>query len=209
MSQEFVVRCFHGKKTNSKRCIFQLFGYQRLVLRVSLASDMDLIEKRWEIQQVQEKLMKTLEGSEELEMAWWSTCADASSLPFKKGDCEEDQIIVEVRPSLQREVLAVQWYSAGESAETLKLFRNEAVGQELRDFLGYDPKRKQCSKLKGTIMSIARLDACVATVICCPVENEKCGGHRLKEYANTYLRIVQTSTRELVGNARKIVTNWS
>lgn len=40
------------------------------------------------------------------------------------------------------------------------------------EFLGYDPKMKNASFVKETIMSITRLDACVATVVRCSVRTK-------------------------------------
>lgn len=55
----------------------------------------------------------------------------------------------------------------------------------LRDVLGYDPKRKARSYGKRTIMSIAGLDAWVATVAHCLEEKEKLEGPCQKEYVDT------------------------
>lgn len=54
---------------------------------------------------------------------------------------------------------AVQSWSAGESAESLTLFRNEVGKQVVRDFSGYDPKEQGVSYVEGNIVSNARLDA--------------------------------------------------
>lgn len=51
-------------------------------------------------------------GSEELEMSSWCTCVAVSFFHFKKGETEENMIVVEERSSLQSVVLAVQGYSA-------------------------------------------------------------------------------------------------
>lgn len=54
-------------------------------------------------------------------------------------------------------------------------------------------------------MSIARMDAWVMTVVCCLVEKEDRAGHRQKEYNETYGRIVENMTKQLIGNGRKLV----
>lgn len=51
-------------------------------------------------------------------------------------------------------------------------------------------------------MQIRRLDASVATVMSCLVERRKREGHRLNEYTNTYGRMLEVATREMIGNVR-------
>lgn len=78
-----------------------------------MASGTKLKEMIEEIRRALEKLLKRVEGNEELEMSWWRIGADVFLLPFKEGECHEDQIVVEEQSSLQSGLPAVQGYSAG------------------------------------------------------------------------------------------------
>lgn len=63
-------------------------------------------------------------------MSWSRTCANVSFLQFKERESKEDDIVVEARSILKSAVRAVQGCSAGYSAETLTLFRND-VGEQV------------------------------------------------------------------------------
>lgn len=102
---------------------------------------MKLSENNEEISQAQEKLLKSLKGTDEWEMSWWRSRVDVIILLFKKFEGEEYKIVVEERSSLPSLVPAVEAYSARESAETMTLFWNGVKKQVLRDLLGCDPKR--------------------------------------------------------------------
>lgn len=67
--------------------------------------------------------------------------------------------------------------STAEIVSTLRLFRNDIVKQLLQAFLDYDSEQQHRKLLEGTVMSIARIDASVATVVCCDLERVKQGGH--------------------------------
>lgn len=85
----------------------------------------------------------------------------------------EDEIEAKEQSSFPSRVPAVQGYSADEGAATLTLFPNEVVEQFLQDFLGYKARRKDGSYVKGTIMSISRVDAWAATMVNCLAEKKK------------------------------------
>lgn len=57
-------------------------------------------------------------------------------------------------------------------------------------------------------MSIIRLDVRIAFVMQCVVEKEKRGGHRQKESADTYERMVDTAIKQLIGNVRGFMKQW-
>lgn len=67
--------------------------------------------------------------------------------------------MVEVRSSVYIEMLSVQGYYAEESAETLKVFRNEAEEWKLRYFFGRNLKRNDGSYAERTVVSIAKVGA--------------------------------------------------
>lgn len=92
-----------------------------------------------------------------------------------EGDREKDEIMGKERPFLQNRVPVVQVASAEESAEALTLFWNEVGEHVLRDVLGYDVKRQNGGHMERRIMSIARLDARMATAVRYLVGNEKHG----------------------------------
>lgn len=150
-----------------------------------------------------------MEGSEELGISWQKTCTDVSLLQFKEGEREEHEIVVGERPLLQNGVPAVQDNSAGESAQTLALFRDEVREQVLRDFLGHDQKRRNGSYLEITIKSIARLYAWVTTMVRCSLKMENCEGRHRKEYADTHGKFLKTSTKLIIGNAREFLKHFS
>lgn len=72
-----------------------------------------------------------------------------------------------------------------------------------------DPKRKDGSYLDGTIMSIARLDACVAPVVLYLVVRDNNGGNGQKGYGHIYVRMMKTATTQSSGSIRKLVKHWS
>lgn len=49
--------------------LFQMLEYQRLVSRFSVGKDTDLIEKKEKIARAHDKLVKSVKGSEELEIS--------------------------------------------------------------------------------------------------------------------------------------------
>lgn len=55
----------------------------------------------------------------------------------------------------------------------------------MQGFLSHDLEETDVSYVEETVMSIASLDALVATVIHCLVEMEKLGGHSQKENPDT------------------------
>lgn len=59
--------------------------------------------------------------------------------------------------------------------------------------------------MQGTVLSIARLDSGVATVLLCVVANEKQGAYSQKEYTDTYERIAVTAIRQLIRNVTEFV----
>lgn len=63
-------------------------------------------------------------------------------MELRECELETDEIEAEERFLLPSEVHAVQCDSAGEITEALKLFSNNVGEQVFKDFLGYDPKRK-------------------------------------------------------------------
>lgn len=89
-----------------------------------------------------------------------------------------NEIVVEERSLLQSRAPDVQSYAAGDSAETLTLYWNEIGKWLLRDFLGYDPRRKDRSSVGRMIRSTAGQTARLATVVHFPVATEKHGGGR-------------------------------
>lgn len=88
--------------------------------------------------------------------------------------------------------------SIAESVETPTLFSNDVARKMLQAFMGYDAKKKDKGYGDGTIMSIARLNSWVKTVVRCLGKWEKSEGHRQKEYGNTYARRVGTATKQLI-----------
>lgn len=106
--------------------------------------------------------------------------------------------MVAERSLLQSEGAAFQVYSGDESSETLTPFRNEIENQELCDFLGYDPKRKDGSCVKRTIILISWLAVWVANVVHCLVETKERGKRCQKEYGETNVIIVDTATEQLI-----------
>lgn len=76
---------FQCSEESSTRCIFRLLEYQKEVSRSSVGSTIDLSERNERLPQALEKLLKTIKGSEELEISCWRRCADESFLLFKDG----------------------------------------------------------------------------------------------------------------------------
>lgn len=69
--------------------------------------------------------INAMERSEKLDLSWWRSIVNVSLSQFSEEECEEDEIAVKERSSLQSRVPAVQGYSAPRSADTLTLLCNE------------------------------------------------------------------------------------
>lgn len=130
------------KRSEQREMCFQLLRYQSLELRTLMTSNTNVGKKK-NIARTKQKLLITLEGSAKLNIQWGRTGVDVSFLRFQKCRCEESQIVVQERFSLQSEVPTVQCSSAGESEETLTLFRNEVPEHILR------ASSNQRTKMKG------------------------------------------------------------
>lgn len=52
--------------------------------------------------------------------------------------------------------------------------------------MNYVPNKRAANDMGGTIISIARLNASVANMMRCLMENEKLEAHLWKEYGDTY-----------------------
>lgn len=63
----------------------------------------------------QDKLLRTVKASEELEMPWEMTCANISFLRFKKDECWEKEILEKEQSSLRCWLPAVHVSFAGEN----------------------------------------------------------------------------------------------
>lgn len=105
-------------------------------------------------------------------------------------------------------MLAAYSYYAGQSATTPTLFRNEVEKQVLREFLGYDRKRKDVYYVEEAIMSIVRLDPCVETAVCCFLEKGTRGRLCPKKYPDLYRRMPETTTKHLIGNVKEFLELW-
>lgn len=115
---------------------------------------MDLRENEEEVTKAQEKVLKRVESSKELEVSRQRTPADLLFLQFKECEIEEDGMVEWFMfPGV---VSTDQLYSAGGMAQTLKLSRNEVAELEQRDFYRYNLKMKYGSYTKGTTIPIAR-----------------------------------------------------
>lgn len=68
----------------------------------------------------------------------------------------------------------------------------------LGELFGYNLKRKYRSYVGRTIISIARLNIWVATVVFYLPQSEKRRGHGQNEFAATYSRMGDTATMRLI-----------
>lgn len=84
--RKLLSRTSRGRKRSVRVVIFQLFRYQRLSYRFSVARDLDLMENKEEFTQAQEVPLKRMEESEELLMSWWRMCTDVSPLQLKEAE---------------------------------------------------------------------------------------------------------------------------
>lgn len=107
---------------------------------------------------------------------------------------------------LPSEGAAVQGYSTDESAKMLTLFWYEVGKHMLQNFLRYSSKWKDVSYVKGNIVSISKLNGWVVTMVHCLVEKRKRGGHHQKEHADKYGRMLDTTTKQLVGSLRNFLS---
>lgn len=78
----------------------------------------------------------------------------------------------------------------------------------LQNFWGSNSIQRHESYTEATVMLTARLDALLANVVQRFVEVEKRGGHGQKEYDNTYERVLETATNQLIRNVREFTKHW-
>lgn len=75
--------------------MFQLPVFQKCISGFHVASYIDLREKKGEVAQAQQKLVKRVECMEVLEISWWRICADVSLFQFKECERKEEKIVAE------------------------------------------------------------------------------------------------------------------
>lgn len=91
------------------------------------------------------------------------------------------------------------------SVDTFYLFQNVVSRSVLGDFCGYNLRRTDKSFLEGAVMSIARLNASVATVVASSICMENRGGYRLKEYGDAFGKMLEIATKQLIGSIDQFV----
>lgn len=72
-----------------------------------------------------------------------------------------------------------------------------------------DPKKKDGSYVERRTKSIDGLASWVATVVSCLLKKKEREGHHQEEYSDTYGRMVETATKEVVRNVREFEKYWS
>lgn len=65
-------------------------------------------------------------------------------------------------------------------------------------FFGYDPGNGR-TEVECSILSLARIDAWIISVLLLIAQKETIGGHRQSLYAGTYYKNLQLSTGQLLG----------
>lgn len=108
-----------------------MLGFQGLVSRLCITSDIELNKKKGKFGQAQEKLAERVEYSEELEMSWRRAFTDVFLTQYEGCESAKDGIGVEKWSFLASGVPIIQGYSAGERAEMLTQFWNEVREQAL------------------------------------------------------------------------------
>lgn len=167
---------FHFEKEQNARCVVSAVWVPRTSIGIFCANRCGAKRYKEETaQNTKKKLLNMVHCNEELELLTEDTCR-CISFTVLEDEYVKDEIQEEERSSLQSRVPAVSVSSAGESSETLKLFQNDVERRILREFFGYNPKRKTGRYVDCIIMSICRLDARSATGIRCLVVRKKCGG---------------------------------
>lgn len=99
--------------------------------------------------------------------------------------------------------------SASDSTETVTLLWNRGGERMLQDFWRYDPKRKVEMYVKGTMMSIARLDISMTTVVYNLLEKEMRERRHQEEYTDTNGKMVETDMKQHIGNVSEFKKHWS
>lgn len=161
------------------------------------------MEKRWkDIEQAQSMLLKnTIAG--ELDLSTWRCRPN-------KTDTMEG-----VEPIMLDSKTHVHG-AAGSKAEHFKSQRRiDADGLPLlckdwsldvyHKYLSYIREDVDCQVVKGTALSIARLDAWIATVVKCFSENEARGGNRQKEYADLLAVHFRWASNQIIGEVGDVI----
>lgn len=106
---------------------------------------------------------------------------------------------------------AIPVFSAEERAEALMGSRNAVARQVLREFIAYEPKRRNKCYVKGININMlnARQYAGRATVVHCLIERKKSGRHRQKKYEDAYARMMNIAAKRLIGNIRELLKHYS
>lgn len=121
LKQTLLATCSE-KKMIALDMFFPPLGYQMLVPEFSVASNTYLIKNEKENALAREKLLNSMDGSEQLQISWRRKCVGVSPFQFENGKLEKDDIVVEEGSSLLSRVPTVLVDPARRMSEALALF---------------------------------------------------------------------------------------
>jgi len=196
-----------SRKRTARDCFLAAHGYNRLHSRVHCSGQEELARKAEEIEVIKSKVVTSDTDPSVIDMGMWRTRTSAylsMSRPPLVGSSASHHSEV---PSAT--VSAPLAYEEGgeHDDETLPLFAdNHAVGT-YHLFVGFRPKDDD-DVCTTSIISLARLDAWINTVIEHLDSSEGRGGKRQKLYSDSFGKMLELATSQLVGTVRRFVEKW-
>lgn len=185
-----------ARKRKARDTLFEALGFHCLRSRYAAHSDEQVRAKKVDIQEAKKKLLNKL-PSGTWDFGHWResdvTCMCKSGM--------EDAVQCRVIP-----------FSDG----TLQLFRHQIAIRVLHQFMGFDPQQPGSSAsvetyVENSIVSLARLDAFIATAVVCLREDgtDTVGGHRQKLYHETFKPYVADAYNQIIGKVGRFVQDWA
>lgn len=183
-----------SRKRKARDLLFTSLGYRLLHSRHIAHTEEEKQQKKEQVEDAKAKLLFKRDNGDR-DFGFWRT-ADVTKLgaticPSNIG-------------SLNEKV----------SEDNLQLFKHDVAVRVLHEFMGFSVSSVASSSesrvVEGTIATLARLDAFVATTVTClrADGSEKVGGHRQKLYSETFSAFLPIAFAQLTEQIGAYVEDW-
>ena len=205
-----------NRKRSVKDELFWILKYFSLRSQNDRRKDVPLFTKLEEIRLAQQNLVHNAPSTGPTSVCnrqynWWRT-TDVCSLTSDQRSPNMASTDDIVKDRVDRIPEEPEDDSSTESSmyrvSLMGIHRNEISFHLWVIFLGYNPIFDMEHPTETTILSIARLDAWLATVVDLLVENNKRGGGRQRDYNNLFHTHFIQSTHQLVSDIFHFVKYW-
>ena len=223
------------RKRITRDTLFGALKYDKLVTKCAIKTDEDKLEKGKQVQALKQRLLRR-RGDGQYDMSWWRRCKEPKNLEMTEEDCgvsetesvnlcrsaqgsDDGSQIVSNESEMVDDVPLDEWADGedGDADEAkFGLFRNhasKAVWEAyMRNFLtNVNEGRLQMERnvrVDCSLITLARLDAWMMTVIDCLDMSIKRGGGRQKEYMEKFEIFLPIAVEQLMGDLYDYVQHW-